>query len=70
VKWERGRESYFLLSGGTSSVGINFISRNQFKITKSTANKIFDPLEGIFVLLGRKGVDYAALPRERRMTAR
>ena len=53
-----GEGELSLASGGTS-VGINFISRNQFKITKSTANKIFDPLEGIFVLLGRKGVDNA-----------
>jgi hypothetical protein len=38
-----GEGELSLASGGTS-VGINFISRNQFKITKSTAKKIFDPL--------------------------
>jgi hypothetical protein len=48
-------ELYLMLSGGTS-VGINFISRNQYKITKSTAKKIFNPLERIFALLGQKSL--------------
>ena len=34
--------------------GLNFISRNQYEITKSTAKKIFAPLEGIFALLVQK----------------
>ena len=46
---------YLLLSGGTS-VGINFISKNQYKIAKSTAKKMFDLLEGIFTLLGQKSL--------------
>ena len=47
---------YLLLSSGTS-VAINFTIRNQYKLTKSTAKKIFDPLEGIFALLVRKSLE-------------
>ena len=34
----------------------NSSRRNQYKITKSTAKKIFDPLEGTFALLGQKSL--------------
>jgi hypothetical protein len=56
AKWERGRECFISCSQVAHLRGHKFISRNQYKITKSTAKKIFDPLKGVFGLLGQKSL--------------